>query len=68
MFYFATIISVHSTLYENSEGSGSRSVLVTDGSGSGRPINIRIRNIGERLMLREFYSSQNVTKIVRMAP
>jgi hypothetical protein len=47
-FYFATINSFCSTLYEKREGSGSeagaRSVLVTNGSGCGcgRAKNIRI--------------------------
>jgi hypothetical protein len=47
--YFATIISIRSTLYEEKEGSGSASgsVLVTSGSGCGsrRPKNIRILRI-----------------------
>jgi hypothetical protein len=45
-YYFASIISVHLTryVYEKKEGSGAGpgSVPLTNGSGSGRPKNMRI--------------------------
>jgi hypothetical protein len=45
-FYFSIIISVRS-LYEKREGSGSRAGYgpLTNGSGSGRPKNMRILGI-----------------------
>jgi hypothetical protein len=42
-FFFASITSDRSTFYEKREGSGSGFIPLTNGSGSLRPKNMRIR-------------------------